>query len=155
MVIGIKRNDVVCVGRLAKDRKIKLLVLGGNDQDMPENFSIPQIDEDGQERSVHFMQDGALPHYLIDVRDFLNNRFPGKWTGRGAPIAWPPRSPDLTPLDFFFFGGRKIYSSNSNGMGYANASPISITLNQIFNCGGKRDKEEQDGVRDKPSFEVF
>ncbi|GFY09958.1 transposable element Tcb1 transposase [Trichonephila clavipes] len=23
---------------------------------------------------------------------------------QGGPIAWPPRSPDLTPLDFFFWG---------------------------------------------------
>ena len=22
------------------------------------------------------------------------------WIGRGGTIAWPPRSPDLTPLDF-------------------------------------------------------
>jgi hypothetical protein len=28
----------------------------------------------------------------------------GRWIGRGALIAWPPRSPDLTPLDFFFWG---------------------------------------------------
>ena len=26
-----------------------------------------------------------------------------KWIGRGGPIAWPPRSPDLTPLDFFLW----------------------------------------------------
>ena len=23
--------------------------------------------------------------------------------GRGGPVAWPPRSPDLTPLDFFLW----------------------------------------------------
>jgi hypothetical protein len=28
----------------------------------------------------------------------------GRWIGRGGPIAWPPRSPDLTPLDFFLWG---------------------------------------------------
>lgn len=72
--------------------------------DMLDNFLIPQIDNDDEERSLHFMQDGAPPHYLSDVRDFLNARFPGTWIGRGGPIAWPPRSPDLTPLDFFFWG---------------------------------------------------
>ncbi|KAG8274617.1 hypothetical protein J6590_103969 [Homalodisca vitripennis] len=60
------------------------------------------IDEDDRERNVFYMQDGAPPHYLSDVRDFLNDRIPGQWIGRDAPIAWPPRSPDLTPLDFFF-----------------------------------------------------
>jgi hypothetical protein len=26
------------------------------------------------------------------------------WIGRGGPIPWPPRSPDLSPLDFFLCG---------------------------------------------------
>ncbi|KAG8285316.1 hypothetical protein J6590_082730 [Homalodisca vitripennis] len=51
---------------------------------------VEQIDEDDRERNVFFMQDGAPPHYLTDVRDFLNDRFPGQWIGRDAPIAWPP-----------------------------------------------------------------
>ena len=50
------------------------------------------------------MQDGAPPHYLTEVRDYLNDRFPNQWIGRSAPIAWPPRSQDLTPLDFFLWG---------------------------------------------------
>ena len=29
----------------------------------------------------------------------------GRWIGRGGSIPWPPRSPDLTPLDFFSFWG--------------------------------------------------
>jgi hypothetical protein len=35
------------------------------------------------------------------------------WIGRGGPIAWPPRSPDLTHLDFFCGGyvTDKIYVS--------------------------------------------
>jgi hypothetical protein len=30
--------------------------------------------------------------------------FPGRWVGRDGPIPWPPRSPDITPLDFFLWG---------------------------------------------------
>ena len=26
------------------------------------------------------------------------------WIGRDGPIPWPPRSPDITPLDFFLWG---------------------------------------------------
>ena len=37
-----------------------------------------------------------------DVTTFLDDTFPGRWVGRGGPTAWPPRSPDLIPLDFFF-----------------------------------------------------
>ena len=72
--------------------------------DMLQEFLIPQLDEDDQEGRIHFQQDGAPPHYLGEVREYLNTRFPGRWIGRAAPIAWPPRSPDLTPLDFFLWG---------------------------------------------------
>jgi hypothetical protein len=34
----------------------------------------------------------------------LNEKFPNAWIGRGGPIPWPPRSPDLTPVDFFLWG---------------------------------------------------
>jgi len=39
-----------------------------------------------------------------DVTTFLDETFPGRWVGRGGPTAWPPRSPDLTPLDSFAWG---------------------------------------------------
>lgn len=51
-----------------------------------------------------FQQDGAAPHYGLNVRAYLNNIFPSRWIGRRGEIEWPPRSPDLTPLDFFFWG---------------------------------------------------
>ncbi|KAG8303110.1 hypothetical protein J6590_108196 [Homalodisca vitripennis] len=73
--------------------------------DMLQNFLIPQIDEDEQQDApFYYQQNGAPPHYLTDVRDFLNGRFPGRWIGRSGQIAWPPRSPDLTPMDFFLWG---------------------------------------------------
>lgn len=53
---------------------------------------------------VWFQQDSAPPHYSVIVRNYLNGTFPDRWIGRGVvgalAIAWPPRSPDLTPLDF-------------------------------------------------------
>lgn len=55
-------------------------------------------------RALWFQHDGAPPHFLRAVREYLNAQFPNKWIGRGGPIAWPPRSPDLTPLDFYLWG---------------------------------------------------
>lgn len=82
--------------------------------DMLELFVFPQIDEIEQQtgKRVIFMQDGAPPHYHLEVRNTLNARFPNGWIGRDAPIPWPPRSPDITPLDFFFWGYIKnvVYS---------------------------------------------
>jgi hypothetical protein len=34
----------------------------------------------------------------------LNDTFPNQWIGCGSTINWPPRSPDLTPLDFCLWG---------------------------------------------------
>ena len=51
---------------------------------------------------IWFQQDGAPPHFGIHVRNYLNETFPGRWIGRRGSIEWPPRSPDLTPLDFYF-----------------------------------------------------
>ncbi|CAL1299552.1 unnamed protein product [Larinioides sclopetarius] len=56
--------------------------------------------------------DGALPHFPLSVRKALNGKYPDSWFGRDGPIPWPARSPDLTPLDFFFWGYIKniVYS---------------------------------------------
>jgi hypothetical protein len=52
-------------------------------------------------RELHFMHDGVPAHFSLVARRYLNRKLPGRWIGRGGPIAWPPRSPDLNPLDFY------------------------------------------------------
>ncbi len=52
-------------------------------------------------RRLYFQQDGAPVHYALDVRAWLDSKFKNRWIGRRGPINWPPRSPDLTPCDFF------------------------------------------------------
>jgi len=34
----------------------------------------------------------------------LDATFTNRWIGRDGPTPWPPRSPDITPLDFFLCG---------------------------------------------------
>ena len=34
----------------------------------------------------------------------MNDTFPERLIGRDGPIPWPPRFPDITPLDFFLWG---------------------------------------------------
>ena len=48
-----------------------------------------------------FHQDGAPAHYSHLVRIYLDNKRLENWIGRGRPVEWPARSPDLTPRDFF------------------------------------------------------
>ena len=38
------------------------------------------------------------------VMEHLDREMPGRWLGSGGPTLWPPRSPDLIPLDFFLCG---------------------------------------------------
>jgi hypothetical protein len=52
-------------------------------------------------RNIWFQQDGALPHYGVDLRLFLNNILPGRWIGRRGAIESPVRSPDLSSLNVF------------------------------------------------------
>lgn len=54
--------------------------------------------------NIWLQQDGAPPHFAVGVRTYLDDTFPNRWIGRGGFIEWPPRSPDLTPLDFFLWG---------------------------------------------------
>ena len=56
-----------------------------------------------------FHQDGASPHCALEVRRTLDKTCPARWIGRGDPIAWPTRSSDMTPLDFFLWS--YVYST--------------------------------------------
>lgn len=65
---------------------------------------IPTLKQRCDFNEMYFMQDGAPPHYASPVRTFLDQIFPSRWLGRRGAIEWPPRSPDLTPMDFFVWG---------------------------------------------------
>lgn len=54
--------------------------------------------------SMWYQHDGCPAHFSQRVRDFLNVRYLNRWIGRGSLFPWPPRSPDLTVLDFYLWG---------------------------------------------------
>ena len=58
------------------------------------------------------MHDGAPPHFSRITRQYLNDHS-GKWVGRNGAVAWPPRSPDLNPIDLYLWGQVKneVYST--------------------------------------------
>ena len=39
---------------------------------------------------------------VVTMINYLNKTSPARRIGRGSPILWPPRSPELTPLNFLF-----------------------------------------------------
>jgi hypothetical protein len=75
------------------------------------NTSVPHLLATGLPLQTQwFMQDGARPHTVNVVLDFLqdafdsrviSNRFPDRFASRQN---WPPNSPDLNPCDYFLWG---------------------------------------------------
>ncbi|KAJ9601149.1 hypothetical protein L9F63_000728 [Diploptera punctata] len=45
-----------------------------------------------------------LPNTFKKVRTTLDKIFSSCWIVRGGPIAYHPKTPDLTPLDFYLWG---------------------------------------------------
>lgn len=72
--------------------------------DMLRNYVIPGLRRRGVLNSVVFQQDGAAPHTAQVVLDYLQQRFPDRLISFRTQVMWPPRSPDLNPLDFYLWG---------------------------------------------------
>ncbi|GFU76197.1 uncharacterized protein TNCV_3025391 [Trichonephila clavipes] len=67
------------------------------------NFFIPELNNhDVQE--LWFQQDGATCHTARATIDLLKDTFGVHLISRFGPVNWPPRSCDLTPLDYFLWG---------------------------------------------------
>ena len=58
----------------------------------------------GIRRNMWFQHDGAPAHSDRNACQHLHETFGSRWIRRNGPIAWPARSPDQTPLDFFLWG---------------------------------------------------
>ncbi|GFU01537.1 transposable element Tc3 transposase [Trichonephila clavipes] len=67
------------------------------------NFFIPDLNNhDVQE--LWFQQDGATCHTARATIDLMKDMFGVRLISRFGPVNWPPRSCDLTPLDYFLWG---------------------------------------------------
>ncbi|GFV96875.1 uncharacterized protein TNCV_4350881 [Trichonephila clavipes] len=67
------------------------------------NFFIPELNNhDVQE--LWFRQDGTTCHTALATIDLLKDTFGDRLISRFGPVNWPPRSCDLTPLDYFLWG---------------------------------------------------
>ncbi|GAA51308.1 hypothetical protein CLF_105869, partial [Clonorchis sinensis] len=83
---------------------------------MLQTHVIPQLKRHKKSSTV-FQQDGAPPHYSSEnqVRTYLREQFSDERViARGIPNFRPARSPDLTPLDYWFCGMIKarVYHEN-------------------------------------------
>ena len=64
----------------------------------------PKIRNLVKREHLYFQQDGARVHTTKEVRDWLENKFHGRVLSDKMNVLWPARSPDLSPLDYWFWG---------------------------------------------------
>lgn len=89
-------------------------VNGDRYRSMITDFFWPQL-EDVDITNMWFQQDGATCHTARAKMALLQEKF-GDWIiSKNADFVWPPRSCDLTPLDYFLWGYLKslVYANKS------------------------------------------
>ncbi|GFV67457.1 uncharacterized protein TNCV_4621381 [Trichonephila clavipes] len=88
------------------DEGHNVTVNGDRYRAMITNFFIPELNNhDVQE--LWFQQDGATCHTARATINLLKDTFGDCLISRFGPVNWPPRSCDLTPLDYFLWGDVK------------------------------------------------
>ena len=134
-------------------------VTGERYRSMITEFLIPELER----QNVHhtwFQQDGATAHTARETMTLLKDCFPNRLISRFGDIPWPPRSPDLTPCDFFLWGYLKsrVYVSNpTNLLEKQHLSWNSCTLARNTNEGYENNKEKSHILSKQPwrSFERY
>ncbi|GFX99660.1 putative DD41D transposase [Trichonephila clavipes] len=88
---------------LQNDEGDNVTVNGDRYKAMITNFFIPELNNhDVQEQRSQ--QDGATCHTARATINLLKDTFGDHLISRFGPVKWPPRSCDLTPLDYFLWG---------------------------------------------------
>ncbi|GFV71091.1 transposase [Trichonephila clavipes] len=85
------------------DEGHNVTVNGDRYRAMITNFFIPELNNHDVQ-ALWFQQDGATCHTARARIDLLKDTFGDRLISRFGPVNWPPRSCDLTPLDYFLWG---------------------------------------------------
>ena len=82
---------------------------------MFQDYFIPHLEENEFDiPNIWFQQDGATAHTTGVSMNVVHEAFPGRLISRNGVTSWPPRSPDLSPCDFFLWRylKSKVYLGN-------------------------------------------
>jgi len=108
--------------------------------------TLPQLLKDvnlATRQRLWMQQDGASPHYARVICEIFLIGCSNCWIGRDF-VSWPPRSPDLTPLDFFWglFEKYRVSRTAYNSWRYENANKNTHgnCLNNITNVAAAKKK---------------
>ncbi|GFT27174.1 transposable element Tc3 transposase [Trichonephila clavipes] len=85
------------------DEGHNVTVNGDRYRAMITNFFIPELNNPDVQ-DLWFQQDGATCHTARATIDLLKDTFGDRLISRFGPVNWPPRSCDLTPLDYILWG---------------------------------------------------
>ena len=87
------------------------------------------------------MQDGAIPHIARRLKDLLRTSFgDNRVLSRHFHLAWPPRSPDLSPCDYWLWGYPKsqVYRERPTSLGMMKDNirrqSLTITSGHALQC---------------------
>ncbi|GBL77130.1 hypothetical protein AVEN_12764-1 [Araneus ventricosus] len=87
--------------------------------------------------NVWFQNNGAPPHKVSSVQQYIRDTFQQQVIGYGGFVEWSPRSPDLNPLDFVLWRyiKQRVYATppptlqelrNRITDAYASVSPVML-----------------------------
>ncbi len=85
----------------------------------------PWMDQIAGERTYTFQQDGAPAHTSKRAQEWLQENVPWVWSKE----MWPPNSPDLNPLDFFFWS---VIEEMSNRTPHSNINSLKRAIERAF-----------------------
>ncbi|GFU74905.1 transposable element Tc3 transposase [Trichonephila clavipes] len=86
------------------DEGHNVTVNGDRYRAMITNFFISELNNHHDVQELWFQQDGATCHTARATIDLLKDTFGDRLISRFGPVNWPPRTCDLTPLDYFLWG---------------------------------------------------
>ena len=120
-ILGTQIKFYIFEGNLTANRYVEILETAI--PDLLDDVPLAHVNE------IYFQQDGAPAHNSQMARLFLENNFTNQWIGTNGPIRWPPRSPDLSILDFFLWGylENKIYKVH-----YDNIQDLGNAIRESF-----------------------
>ncbi|GFV80410.1 DUF4817 domain-containing protein [Trichonephila clavipes] len=83
------------------------------------NFFIPELNNHDVQK-LWFQKDGATCHTARATIDLMKDTFGDRHISRFGPVNWPPRSCDLTLLDYLLWGYVKsmVYADTPQTLDY-------------------------------------
>lgn len=116
-------GPIIYNGNLNAERYLQLL--SGEVEEKLEEIPLVHL------QNLWYQQDGAPAHNSRNVINYLNLVHDNKVIATNTDVQWPPRSPDLTPCDFFLWGfiKNKVYGVQN----FVNVGDLRVCVLQAFN----------------------